>query len=241
MSKEKNKIAAEAVKEETTEKKTVKIYPDIAYNKAQRWKSLVYTLLLAVLMGGMGLTIFIQGLKTPDGNSLGYISGAVMLVFLVVIISTLPSTFKQYPVKGDPIIEFDSKEITINGEKKKLSEVLEMRLTITLEQVGNKEANEKYVDSILSAEPPKHVTGNLDFAVKHFGKKGESSKTLYTTVADSYEALVALFSAGVKHYSIVYSLKKISKVSTYNLGETTTEDGAKLSDLSKKDRMKQLY
>ena len=241
MSKEKNKIAAEAVKEETTEKKTVKIYPDIAYNKAQRWKSLVYTLLLAVLMGGMGLTIFIQGLKTPDSNSLGYISGAIMLVFLVIIISALPSTFKQYPVKGDPIIEFDSKEITINGEKKKLSEVLEMRLTITLEPVGNKEANEKYVDSILSAEPPKHVTGNLDFAVKHVGKKGETSKTLYTTVADSYEALVALFSAGVKHYSIVYSLKKISKVSTDNLGDTTTEDGVKLSDLSKKDRLKQLY
>ena len=192
-------------------------------------------------MGGMGLTIFIQGLKTPDGNSLGYISGALMLVFLVIIISALPSTFKQYPVKGDPIIEFDSKEITINGEKKKLSEVLEMRLTISLEPVGNKEANEKYVDSILSAEPPKHVTGNLDFAVKHVGKKGETSKTLYTTVADSYEALVALFSAGVKHYSIVYSLKKISKVSTYNLGDTTTEDGVKLSDLSKKDRLKQLY
>ena len=81
MSKEKNKTAAEAVKEETTEKKTVKIYPDLTYNKAQRWKSLVYTLLLAILMGGMGLTIFIQGLKTQDGNSLGYISGAVMLVF----------------------------------------------------------------------------------------------------------------------------------------------------------------
>lgn len=85
------------------------------------------------------------------------------------------------------------------------------------------------------------MTGNVDFAVKAIGKKGETTKTLFTTVADSYEALVALYQAGVKHYSIVYSLKKISKTSRYNLGEAVTEDGVKLSELSKKDRMKQLF
>ena len=35
--------------------------------------------------------------------------------------------------------------------------------------------------------------------------------------------------------------KKIAKTSRYNLGETVTEEGVKLSELSKKDRMKQLF
>ena len=164
-----------------------------------------------------------------------------MLIFVVIFLSMIPSSFKQYPVDGKPIIEITPKAITINGEAKKISDILEVRLTITLAPVGNKEENEKYVDSLLDKEPEKHMTGNVDFAVKAIGKKGETTKTLFTTVADSYEALVALYQAGVKHYSIVYSLKKISKTSRYNLGEAVTEDGVKLSELSKKDRMKQLF
>ena len=82
---------------------------------------------------------------------------------------------------------------------------------------------------------------NIYAELKAIGKKGETTKTLFTTVADSYEALVALYQAGVKHYSIVYSLKKIAKTSRYNLGEVVTEEGVKLSELSKKDRMKQLF
>ena len=164
-----------------------------------------------------------------------------MLIFVIIFLSMIPSSFKQYPVDGKPIIEILPKEVKINGESKKYSDILEVRLTITLDSVGNKQENEKFVDSLLSKEPEKHMTGNLDFAVKAIGKKGETTKTLFTTVADSYEGLLALYRAGIKHYSIVYSLKKISKVATYNLGETVTEDGTKLSELSKKDRMKQLF
>ena len=229
--------------EKTTseESKSVKIYPDIAFNKKERRKSLIYGALLVVLMGGMGASIFVQGLRNPESSTMGYLMGAIMLIFVVIFLSMIPSSFKQYPVDGKPIVEILPKEVIINGESKKLSDILEVRLTITLDSVGNKEENEAYVNSLLSREPEKHITGNLDFAVKAIGKKGETTKTLFTTVADSYEALVALYQAGVKHYSIVYSLKKIAKVSTYNLGETVTDEGVKLSDLSKKDRMKQLF
>ncbi len=223
------------------ETQSVKIYPDIAFNKKERRKSLTYGALLVILMGGMGATIFIQGLNNPETGTMGYLMGAIMLIFVVIFLSMIPSSFKQYPVDGKPLIEIYPKEIVINGERKKISDVLEVRLTITLDSVGNKEENEKFVNSLLDKEPESHITGNIDFAVKHIGKKGETSKTLYTTVADSYEALVALYQAGIKHYSIVYSLKKIAKVSRYNLGETLTEDGTKLSELSKKDRMKQLF
>lgn len=223
------------------ESKSVKIYPDIAFNKKERRKSLIYGALLVVLMGGMGASIFVQGLKNPETGTMGYLMGAIMLIFVVIFLSMIPSSFKQYPVDGKPIVEILPREIVINGESKKLSDILEVRLTITLGSVGNKEENEAYVNSLLDKEPEKHITGNLDFAVKTIGKKGETTKTLFTTVADSYEALVALYQAGVKHYSIVYSLKKIAKVSTYNLGETVTDDGVKLAELSKKDRMKQLF
>lgn len=231
-------VKSEEVKEE---QQSVKIYPDIDFNRKERRKSLIYGALLVILMGGMGASIFIQGLNNPDSSTVGYLMGAIMLIFVVIFLSMIPSSFKQYPVDGKPIIEITPKAITINGETKKISDILEVRLTITLAPVGNKEENEKYVESLLDKEPAKHVTGNVDFAVKAIGKKGETTKTLFTTVADSYEALVALYQAGVKHYSIVYSLKKISKTSRYNLGEVVTEEGVKLSELSKKDRMKQLF
>ncbi len=243
MKQEKTSATAGEVKSEESkeEQQSVKIYPDVDFNKKERRKSLVYGALLLILMGGMGASIFIQGINNPETGTVGYLMGAIMLIFVVIFLSMIPSSFKQYPVDGKPIIEITPKAITINGETKKISEILEVRLTITLASVGNKEENEKYVDSLLDKEPEKHITGNVDFAVKTVGKKGETTKTLFTTVADSYEALVALYQAGVKHYSIVYSLKKIAKTSRYNLGETVTEGGIKLSELSKKDRMKQLF
>lgn len=242
MKKEKTaEIPAVTEENQQEEAKSVKIYADIGFNKRERRKSLMYGLLLIVLMGGMGATIFIQGLRNPESGTMGYLMGALMLIFVIIFLSMIPSSFKQYPVDGKPIIEILPKEVKINGESKKYSDILEVRLTITLDSVGNKQENEKFVDSLLNKEPEKHMTGNLDFAVKAIGKKGETTKTLFTTVADSYEGLVALYRAGIKHYSIVYSLKKISKVATYNLGETVTEDGTKLSELSKKDRMKQLF
>ena len=79
---------------------------------------------------------------------------------------------------------------------------------------------------------------HLDFAVPD---KGTKLKTVYTTVADAYEALVALYQAGFKHYSIVYSMKKLAKKATYDIGQTKTESGNTLASLSKKERLKQLF
>ena len=91
-------------------------------------------------------------------------------------------------------------------------------------------------------EPEKGITSNLDFVLKNVpvGKK-DKDKTLYTTVANGYEALLAFYMSGCKHYKIIYSLKKLVKVSSYDLGNTTVGTGEKLSEISKKDRLKQLY
>lgn len=222
---------------ETNEKKGICFYPDIEFNKRERRKTLTLAAVLVVFLAGMGITIIAASLQNTS-DPMGWISGALMLVMFVFAISLIPSAFKQYPVKKEPIIELKQRELVINGETFKYFDVKEVRLTITLAPVGKKEENEKLLNSMLDKEPPANVTANLDFAVPDSGNK---IKTIYTTVADSYEALVALFQAGIKHYSIVYSMKKIAKKSTYDLGQTKTESGNTLASLSKKERLKQLF
>lgn len=234
--KEKN-VPEESGKIAEEKKEGLKFYPDIERNKKERRKTLFMSALLVVLMGGMGLTIIV-GWKNSDGGYTSLIMGALMIFMLVFALSTIPNGFKQFPVKNEPIIEVKPREIKINGESFKAADIIEARLTIVLDPVGKKEENEKFVDSLLAVEPQRELTANVDVAVRD--KKGKS-KTVYTTVKNAYEALLALYKAGVKRYSIVYSLKKIAKRATFNLGDSLNEDGTKLSQISKKDRLKQLY
>ncbi len=217
-------------------KQATKFYPDIAFNRKERNKTVILSTLLILLMGGMGVTIL---LGNKEGGTFSFISGVLTLVCLVFAISMIPSAFKQYPVKNEPLVEVKPREIVINGTTYKTSDVTEARLTFTVEPVGKKEDNQKMLDSLAAQEPPRKTTANLDFAVKDI--KDGKTKTVYTTIADGYEALLAVYSAGVKHYSIVYSMKKLVAKSTYNLNSSVTADGTKLSDLSKKDRLKQLF
>ena len=90
-------VKSEEVKEE---QQSVKIYPDIDFNRKERRKSLIYGALLVILMGGMGASIFIQGLNNPESSTVGYLMGAIMLIFVVIFLSMIPSSFKQYPVDG---------------------------------------------------------------------------------------------------------------------------------------------
>ncbi len=222
--------------DEKHEKMNTKFYPDIAYNKKERRKTVVLATLLVVLMGGMGVTFFM----TSQGLSI--IMGAMLLVFLVMGIAMIPSAFKQYPTKNQPLIEIKGKEATINGTTIKLSDIYEIRLTYTVDSVGTKAENEQFLEEISKKEPEREATANLDFVLKNVpvGKK-DKDKTLYTTIANGYEALLAFYMAGCKHYKIIYSLKKLVKLSTYDLGNTVVAGGTKLSNVSKKDRLKQLY
>ncbi|MBQ7373258.1 MAG: hypothetical protein IJW64_01680 [Clostridia bacterium] len=235
MSKEKENVTTN--KPEQPKDDGVNFYPDLAFNKKERKKTLVLSIILCIFLGGMGVTVFIPGLQNAD-NPMGWISGALMLFLLIFCISIIPGAFKQYPVKDEPIVTVTSKEITIMGVTYKHADVKNVRLTITVGAVGNKAENEKFLDSLVDKEPPANVTANLDFVVPD--KKGKLT-TVYTTVRDGYEALVALYKAGFKHYSIVYSLKKLARKSTYSIGNTKTSDGKPLSELSKKERKKQLF
>ena len=56
-------------------KATTAFYPDVAFNKKERKKTVMLSLLLIVLMGGMGLTIILGGIQN-GGGSMSFISGA---------------------------------------------------------------------------------------------------------------------------------------------------------------------
>ena len=219
----------------TEEVKTVKFYPDIEFNKRERRKTLIYVGILIFMLGGMGLITILRQ------ETVSFVSGAILLAFLGIGIAMIPSGFKQYPVKNEPIIEVGYKEVKINRRTFKISDIYEVRLTVTVAPVGTKEENEKTMEEIASSEPSRHMTANVDFTMKNPVDNKGREREVYTTVADAYEALLALYKAGCKHYKIIYSMKKIVKVSTYDLGDTVTESGLKLSQISKKDRAKQLY
>ena len=224
--------AEEQVQEEI--KNTVKLYPDIEFNKRERRKTVLLGAILIFMLGGMGVVTIIYG-----GVSL--IMGLIMLMFVIFGVAMIPSAFKQYPVKKEPIIEVGAKEAVINGKTFKISDISEVRLTLTLAPVGTKEENEKFLNEIMNMEPEKNITANLDFTMRVPVDNKGKERNIYTTVANAYEGLLAFYKAGCKHYKIIYSMKKLTRVSTYDLGETMTDSGKKLSQISKKDRAKQLY
>lgn len=228
--------AEEAEPEAKAEQHSAKFYPDIEFNRHERRKTLMLSAALLVMLGGMGVFVFTQQ------QTVSMIMGAVMLVILVLAVSTIPSAFKQYPVKNEPLIEVTPKEVTVNGKTYKISDIYEVRMTVTVPKTGStKEEREKFLDALCAAEPERNMTANVDFVLKNPSANKKKDENLYTTVACAYEALLALYKAGCKHYKIVYSMKKLAKLSTYDLGETVTEDGVKLSNVSKKDRLRQLY
>ena len=233
--KSKKNAAAAMTAPEKEEIKTAKFYPDVEFNKKERRKMFLYAVLLVFMLGGMTLVMFLSD------QTMSIMSGVIMAFVLIVGVMMIPGGLKQYPVKNDAIIEVGPKEATIAGKTVKISDIYEVRLTITLAPVGTKEENEKFLDEIMKAEPERNMTANLDFTMKTpIDPKGRE-KEIYTTIANAYEGLLAFYKAGCKHYRIIYSMKKLTRVSTYNLGDTVAENGLKLSQISKKDRAKQLF
>ncbi|MBQ7642729.1 MAG: hypothetical protein IJS67_02390 [Clostridia bacterium] len=232
----KKEESAQATPAAEEEKKSAKFYPDIEFNKKERRKTVLMFVLLVFFMGGLGLTTLLGGVD----SGMSMMTGIIMLAFVGLGIATVPSAFKQYPVKNEPIIEVNAKTATINGKTVKISDIYEVRLTVTLPTVGKKEENEKFLAEIAKKEPERNMTANFDVVLKKTNEK-QKDNVLYSTVANAYECLVAFYMAGCKHYKILYSMKKQTALSEYDLGNFVTKEGTKLSEVSKKDRKRQLY
>ena len=101
-----------------------------------------------------------------------------------------------------------------------------------------KSENEAFVKEFASTFPEEPCFGTLDIYLKP-GPKVKKGETIYLTVDDVLSATVDLVNAGVKHYNIFFSLKKIYAQAGFSLTKNEKKT-AKLSDVSEKERRKQI-
>lgn len=205
-------------------------FPDIAYSKKKRRQSLGLFAVLILLIGGFAAYLFVEGQQLLAG---------VMLIFLVIPLATIPSTFMNYPTKNVPLLEVNGSRIKIRGDKKeyKGSEILAVSVIIDLpDYKGTAEERAAELKRIAAIKPTEPVLGTCDLIVKN--EKGKE-ETKYNIVSDCIGALDALLQAGVKKYRIVYCMKKLNTPASYAM-IAPSEKGKDLEELSEKERMNQL-
>lgn len=207
-----------------------RFFPDIAYSKKKRWEAMGLFALLVILIGGFATYMFVS--KQP-------MMGAIMLIFLVIPLASIPSTFMNYPTKNVPLIEVDGGKIKVSGDKReyRASEILAVSVIIDVPNMkGTAEERMAELKRIASIKPTEPILGTCDLVVKNLKGKEE---TKYNIVSDCVGALEALLEAGVKKYRIIYCMKKLNTPATYAL-ITTPNKNQGYSELSEKERLSQL-
>ena len=206
-------------------------YPNIAYNRASRKK--FYTLII-LLVACMGLVV---GLMVSLEQYLFAIFFGVIILMALVLI---PSAIKSHPIKaGVPLITVNNKEITTQGKTYRSQDIDFVSVTILLNPVSKLDSeNKAYAKTMAQKLPEEMMLGNIDIRLKKgLAKRGED--IIYNTVEDAIGAITALVGAGVKHYKIVFNLKKINEVAQFSITKAEVKK-ATLSEVSQKDRLKQL-
>ena len=209
-----------------------KFYPNIAYNRAQRTKFFMLTMMLVVCMGlVIGLMVAI------DQMMFAILFGA----FLIMVFALIPSALKNNPIKpGIPQIVVKGKEVTVQGKTYAGKDIEKVVVTITLSPVSKLASeNKEFLKQTAQTYPEEPFLGTVDVYYKKTLHLKRTEEVVYNTVDDCIGALTAMVSAGVKHYKILFTLKKFTEVATFNLKKEDIKE-ARLSDVSQKDRLKQL-
>ena len=206
-------------------------YPNLEYNRANRKKFFSLMILLVACLGlVVGLMVSIQQ----------YMFAIFFAIIILMALILIPSAIKSHPVKaGVPLITVNNKDITAQGKTYKPQDIDFVHVTVILNPVSKLNSeNKEYVKKMASKLPEEMMLGNVDIRLKKgLAKRGE--EVIYTTVEDCIGALTALVGAGVKHYKIVFNLKKINETAQFSITKAETKKQS-LSDVSQKDRMKQL-
>lgn len=205
-------------------------FPDVQYSKKKRWQSIGLFAILIIMIGGFAAYLFINNQTLLAG---------VMLIFLVIPLATIPSTFMNYPTKKVPLIEVDGNKIRLNGDKTeyKGSEILAASVIIDVPNMkGTVEERMAELKRIASIKPTAPILGTCDLMVKNAKGKEE---TKYNIVADCVGALDALLEAGVKKYRIVYCMKKLNTPATYAMVASQAKQ-PDVEELSEKEKLNQL-
>jgi len=209
-----------------------KYYPNLAYNRSKLTKAVTLSILLVVMMG-----LFIGSMIA--GKQWWVLTIAVIMLLFVAFIAV--STIKSYPTKPDvPELTVYGHDVITRGKQFRTNEIEKIVVTVLLDPISkdNKE-NKEYIKEVASKFPEEQCFGTLDIYFKP-SPKVKKGETIYLTIEDVLGATVDLVNAGVKHYGIYFSLKKLYEPAAFSLTKTEKKK-AKLSDVSDKERRRQVF
>lgn len=208
-----------------------KYYPNLEYNRSKKTKFITLSALLLVCMG-----LFIGAMVAAEQWW-----GLLIAVFLLLFIGALvPSVIKGYPTKqGVPELVVYGHDVTVRDKQMRSTDIEKVVVTVLLSPVSKlAEENKAFAKEFAAAFPEEPCFGTVDIYLKP-GPKVKKGEVIYLTVEDCMAAAVDLVNAGVKHYSIFFSLKKIYEPARFSLTKKEKQT-AKLSDVSEKDRRRQI-
>ena len=216
---------------ETYESAPRNYYPDIAYNKSKKGKFIALSVLLVVCMG-----LFI-GAMAVKSQWWGISLAAVLLLFVGML---LPSVIKGYPTKPDnPELVVYGHDVTARDKQLRTNDIDKIVVTVELAPVSkNKAENLEFVKEFASKFPEEPCFGSMDIYLKA-GPKVKKGETIYLTMNDVLTATADIVNAGVKHYAIFFSMKKIYEPAAFTLTKKEKKT-AKLTDVSDKERRRQI-
>ena len=217
------------IKEQKTNE--LKFYPDLQFNRANRRKFFTLIILLIACMGlVIGLMVSIKQ----------YMFAVTFGMVLLITLFLIPSAIKAHPVKsGVPVITVRGKEVEVQGVTYRAQDIEHLSVTVLLNPVSKLDSeNREYVKQIASKQPEDIMTGNVDIRLKK-GIAKKSQSVIYSTVEDCLGACSAILGAGVKHYTVVFNLKKINEKAQFGINKAEAKKPT-LSDVPEKDRRKQL-
>ena len=205
-------------------------FPDVNYSKKKRWQSVGLFAILVILIGGFAAYLFVSN-ET--------MLAAIMLIFIIIPLATIPSAFMNYPTKMIPLIEVNGARVKINGDKTeyKASDVIAVSVIIDVPQIkGTAEERMEELKRIAAVKPTESVLGTCDIMLKNAKGKEE---TKYNIVSDCIGALEALLAAGVKKYRIIYCMKKLTVPASYLMAASSREEKS-TEKISEKEKISQL-
>lgn len=204
-------------------------YVNLDYNRAKRRNSILLSCLLAIfLLGTVSLFVLQKD----------YMFIAFFALFLAVPIIAIPSTFKNYPLTTDPFVTITDKEITIGNESVKIKDIVRVKCIIDLPYSKIDSENHKLLNEMKIAKPEDIYYGSFDVVTRD--EKGKV-KIVYSHIDGVIGALESAIEAGVKHYKLTYSIKKLSAESEFDFkGHLAKEREKEFQMASKKSKTKHL-
>ncbi len=206
-----------------------KFYANIEYNKRKKSGGITLSMLLIVMLL-LTISIFVATKQ--------YEFILIFAALLLLPAFLIPRIFKTYPTDGREIVVIKDKEVIMDNATTKLKDITLIRVTIELPESKLDSENNALLEEMKSQKPNAEFFGNFDLVVKDL--KGEK-KVLYSHIENVMQALETLLELGVKHYEILYSIKKKSVKCEYDVKkDIVIQKENALTSTSKKDRKKQL-